>query len=185
MVRILPFLISLVLSIYALFSCIQTRDEDVPHLPKLFWIVLIVLVPFVGPITWILMSRAHLRQQQVPGRAAHPSAGPRRPAPRSVAPDDDPEFLAWLAKNRPATDRPTDRPGGKAGSDDGKRGKPGKTGQSGAEDRKSDGKPGAEDGGKSGDKPAGGKSDPPRDPNADKPTDGTDPDDGEAGSPAR
>ncbi|WP_328995353.1 PLD nuclease N-terminal domain-containing protein [Kribbella sp. NBC_01245] len=178
MVRILPFLISLVLSIYALFSCIQTRDEDVPHLPKLIWIVLIVLVPFVGPITWILMSRAHLRKQQVPGRAGHPSAGPRRPAPRSVAPDDDPEFLAWLAKNRPASDRPTDRTDGKPGANDGKLGKSGKTG---SEDGKSGGKPGAEGGGK----PTGGKSDPPRDPRADKPTDTTDPDDGEAGSPAR
>ena len=42
MVRFLPFLISLVLSVYALFSCIQTRDEDVPYLPKLVWIILIV-----------------------------------------------------------------------------------------------------------------------------------------------
>ena len=116
MVRYLPFLISLALSIYALFSCIQTRDEDVPYLPKLIWVLLIVLVPFVGPITWILMSRAHYRKKSAASGHAGGSrgpglGGPDRPVsrPRPVAPDDDPEFLAWLDRNRPAKDD-QDRP---------------------------------------------------------------------------
>ncbi|MFC0628323.1 PLD nuclease N-terminal domain-containing protein [Kribbella deserti] len=169
MVRILPFLISLALSVYALFSCIQTRDEDVPHLPKLFWIVLIVLVPFVGPITWILMSRAHAHKQHVTGRSGHPSAGPRRPAPRQVAPDDDPEFLAWLAKNRP------EAPGG-AGKPSGKDDKPGKkdkpTGPADTSSGKSANPPGKSS-----------SADTPKD--ADTPADRPDPDDGEAGDLSR
>ena len=90
MVRFLPFLISLVLSVYALFSCIQTPDEDVPHLPKLVWIVLIVFVPFVGPIVWLLMSRTQggAREQR--------TVRPSRPAERPLAPDDDPDFLRGL-----------------------------------------------------------------------------------------
>lgn len=93
MVRFLPFLISLVLSVYALFSCIQTRDEDVPYLPKLVWIILIVFVPFVGPITWLLASRSQgLRRER-------PAPGPK-PGARPVAPDDDPDFLASLNKYR-------------------------------------------------------------------------------------
>lgn len=94
MVRFLPFLISLVLSVYALFSCIQTRDEDVPHLPKLVWIVLIVLVPFVGPIVWLLMSRSHAVRRE---RTAVPKT---KPTGRPVAPDDDPDFLATLDRYR-------------------------------------------------------------------------------------
>ncbi|GAA3590207.1 PLD nuclease N-terminal domain-containing protein [Kribbella ginsengisoli] len=94
MVRFLPFLISLVLSVYALFSCIQTRDEDVPYLPKLVWIVLIVFVPFVGPIVWLLMSRTEAVRRE---RAAVPKA---RPSGRPVAPDDDPDFLASLDRYR-------------------------------------------------------------------------------------
>ncbi|GAA0959340.1 hypothetical protein GCM10009554_72860 [Kribbella koreensis] len=94
MVRFLPFLISLVLSVYALFSCIQTRDEDVPYLPKLVWIVLIVFVPFVGPIVWLLMSRTEAVRRE---RAAVPKA---RPTGRPVAPDDDPDFLASLDRYR-------------------------------------------------------------------------------------
>lgn len=95
MVRFLPFLISLVLSVYALFSCIQTRDEDVPHLPKLVWILLIVFVPFVGPIVWLLAARRKgttRRERAVPR--------PQQPPGRPVAPDDDPDFLASLDRYR-------------------------------------------------------------------------------------
>ena len=97
MVRYLPFLISLVLTVYALFSCIQTKDEDVPHLPKLIWILLIVFVPLVGPITWLLMERSARRRRNGGGTGGSPA----RPAPRPSAPDDDPEFLRWLDRNRP------------------------------------------------------------------------------------
>ncbi len=93
MVRFLPFLISLVLSVYALFSCIQTRDEDVPYLPKLVWIILIVFVPFVGPITWLLMSRSQGVRREQPVQRAKPTGRP-------VAPDDDPDFLASLDRFR-------------------------------------------------------------------------------------
>lgn len=95
MVRFLPFLISLVLTVYALFSCIQTPDEDVPHLPKLLWIVLIVFVPFAGPLVWMLMVRAHRNRQQSTVR--RPSSSP---APRPTAPDDDPDFLKSLDRYR-------------------------------------------------------------------------------------
>jgi hypothetical protein len=91
-VRYLPFLISLALTVYALFSCIQTRTEDVPYLPKLVWLVLIVFVPFAGPIVWLLMSRNA-------GRSERPAR--RTPTPgRPVAPDDDPDFLATLERYR-------------------------------------------------------------------------------------
>ena len=92
-VRFLPFLISLVLSVYALFSCIQTPDEDVPHLPKLVWIVLIVFVPFVGPIVWLLMSRTASDRRDAGVR-------PSKPGLRPVAPDDDPDFLKSLDRYR-------------------------------------------------------------------------------------
>jgi hypothetical protein len=103
-VRFLPLLISLVLSVYALFSCIQTRDKDVPYLPKLVWILLIVFVPFVGPIVWLLMSRGH----GVPLSRAPAATRSHRPAGRPVAPDDDPEFLASLERYRDP--RTTTRP---------------------------------------------------------------------------
>jgi hypothetical protein len=104
-VRFLPFLISLALSVYALFSCIQTPDEDVPHLPKLVWIVLIVFVPFVGPIVWLLMLRTQSGQRDTVVRPPTPSARP-------VAPDDDPDFLASLERYRDprTTIKPPEKP---------------------------------------------------------------------------
>lgn len=105
MVRYLPFLISLGLSIYALISCIQTRKEDVPYLPKLVWVVLIVFVPYVGPIVWILVSwRSRAAQRPRPVSST--------PKSRPVAPDDDPDFLASLDRYRDprTTVRPPSEP---------------------------------------------------------------------------
>ena len=87
MLRVLMFLLPLVLAVYALIDCIQTPDEKVRHIPKLGWIVLIVLIGVVGPIAWLIAGR-----ERGPGRAL------RRPAPpQPIAPDDDPDFLSRLA----------------------------------------------------------------------------------------
>ena len=105
MARYLPFLISLGLTIYALFSCIQSSDEEVPYLPKLVWVILIVLVPFAGPIVWLVMARAQRQRLAASGGGPARGGGPSRPAgpsgpPRRSAPDDDPEFLAWLDRQQ-------------------------------------------------------------------------------------
>lgn len=84
MLRVLLTVASLALTIYALVDCIQTEDERVRHLPKLLWIVLVVLVPWVGPVTWLLVGR----QRSLPPRK-RPVTGPR-------GPEDDPDFLRNL-----------------------------------------------------------------------------------------
>lgn len=85
---VLPILVPLVLAVYALVDCIQTDDEKVRHLPKWAWIVLIVLIGVVGPITWLIAGR-----QRGQGRGR---AGLRPSSPGPLAPDDDPEFLSRL-----------------------------------------------------------------------------------------
>jgi hypothetical protein len=116
-VRYLPFLISLGLSIYALFSCIQAPEKEVPYLPKLVWIILIVLVPFVGPLTWLLMSWSYRQRADGQPRGTRPpgplpSTGP----PRASAPDDDPEFLAWLDRQQRRKSPPKPQPDPSDGS---------------------------------------------------------------------
>lgn len=128
--RYMPFLISLALTIYALFSCIQTPDEEVPYLPKLVWVILIVLVPFVGPIAWLFMAWSY-RQRAGGGqpRGSRPSSPlPSTGPPRASAPDDDPEFLAWLARQQRRKSPPRPRPA------DPSDGSTGKTGADGNED---------------------------------------------------
>lgn len=130
--RYLPFLISLGLTVYALFSCIQTPNEDVPYLPKLVWIILIVLVPFAGPITWLLMSWSYRQRAGGQPRGTRPSGPlPSTGPPRVSAPDDDPEFLAWLERQqRRKKPKPDQADEGSAGAE-----APDEPGEPPAEDR--------------------------------------------------
>lgn len=83
MLRVLLLVVGFALSLYALIDCIRTEDDQVKGLPKLVWILLIVLVTYLGPIAWILAGRD--RQWPVFPEGRQP-----------VAPDDDPDFLRNL-----------------------------------------------------------------------------------------
>ncbi|GAA1295344.1 MULTISPECIES: PLD nuclease N-terminal domain-containing protein [Brachybacterium] len=85
MVKGLLAVLSIALTVFALADCVQTVDDKVRGIPKWAWIVLIVLLPWVGPITWLVVGRE---------RAPEPDARPRRDGPS--APDEDPEFLRRL-----------------------------------------------------------------------------------------
>jgi hypothetical protein len=87
MVRLLMVIIPLAMTIYALVDAIQTEDTHIQHLPKLIWIVLILLFPPVGSIVWFIVGRQRGPQS---GRSA-----PRRPT-TPLGPDDDPDFLRNL-----------------------------------------------------------------------------------------
>ena len=87
MVRLLPILIGLALAIYALVDAIQTNPSLVQYLPKVYWLVLILLFPWVGPITWIVAGKI---PRPLPGRTE--SRFPKPPR----GPDDDPDFLRGL-----------------------------------------------------------------------------------------
>jgi phospholipase D-like protein len=102
MLKILIYAIPLFLAVFALVDLVQTKDEDVQGLPKLVWVLLIVLIGVVGPVIWLLAGR----------RGRNPLAGflPPRvegtdPSRRqSMAPDDDPDFLRGLNRPRPPED---------------------------------------------------------------------------------
>jgi phospholipase D-like protein len=103
MIRVLLYALPVVLAIYALVDCIQTEDREVRGLPKLAWIALIVLFWVVGPVAWLVAGRA--RGATGTGRRAPWPAGPTAGQPdyerprRTLAPDDDPEFLRQLQRS--------------------------------------------------------------------------------------
>lgn len=70
--RILLFLVPLVLAVYCLIEAISSRDDEVRHLPKLWWILLVLFFPFVGSIAWLVAGR--------PQRAPRPRGGYERGA---------------------------------------------------------------------------------------------------------
>jgi hypothetical protein len=87
MPRVLLGLAVLAMTIYAVIDAIQTEDTRVQHLPKLIWVLLILLFAPIGPIAWFIAGRQRGAQN---GRQR-----PNRPsAPRG--PDDDPDFLRNL-----------------------------------------------------------------------------------------
>ena len=82
MLRFLPLLVALALSIYCVVDCVQSDDSQVRGLPKLIWVFVILLFPFAGSIAWLVAGRP---------KTTRP---PRRQMPRG--PDDDPDFLKGL-----------------------------------------------------------------------------------------
>ncbi|CAL9275473.1 MULTISPECIES: PLD nuclease N-terminal domain-containing protein [Streptomyces] len=115
MLRVLMFLIPLALSVYAFIDCISTKDDDIRHMPKPLWAILVLLFPLVGSISWIIAGK----KRQPAGSSPWQGGGGRR---QWVAPDDNPDFLKSLG----------DRPG--AADEDRAEDGPRDTGRGGPED---------------------------------------------------
>lgn len=104
MARLLPlfFFANLALVVVALIDCLSTDDGTVRALPKIIWVFIILLFSPVGSIAWFFAGRPVVSQGgEAPAGPAWP-AGPasQRRQRRPLAPDDDPEFLASLAKRQ-------------------------------------------------------------------------------------
>jgi hypothetical protein len=97
MIRVvLVYGLPILLAIYALVDCIQTDEGQVRGLPKLGWIALIVLVAVVGPVAWLIAGRPRTGGSRI---ALPGTRGPASQPPRTLAPDDDPEFLGRLGSH--------------------------------------------------------------------------------------
>lgn len=84
---------------YCIFDVISTDESLMRNMPKILWLVVVIVLPTVGSVAWLLLGRpegAGLRPGDTstyrPPRA--PSAPRLGPAP--TGPDDDPAFLARL-----------------------------------------------------------------------------------------
>lgn len=86
------FILPLALVIYSLIDCLNTPEDEVKHLPKVVWVIIILLFWIVGPIVWFAAGK--LRRAPAGGRT--PSEWHRNHRHEWVAPDDNPEFLKSL-----------------------------------------------------------------------------------------
>lgn len=86
MLRYLPFLLVLAVWIYAFIDCLNTPEQEVRKLPKVVWVIVILLFGQVllGPVAWFAVGRP---RKNAPYGATRPDER------RWVAPDDNPEFL--------------------------------------------------------------------------------------------
>ncbi|MDH6623873.1 hypothetical protein M2271_001665 [Streptomyces sp. LBL] len=139
MVRVLMFLVPLALSVYAFIDCISTKDEDVRHMPKPLWAILVLVFPLAGSISWFIAGKKRYPAGAGGFTGSSGSSGSsgstgstgstgssgssgsfgspwkRGGGQRWVAPDDNPEFLKSLK------DETRDDGGGGDGGDEDKK----------------------------------------------------------------
>jgi hypothetical protein len=83
--RVLFILLSIAIQLYGLIDCAQREDTEVRSLPRWGWLIIIVLVPTIGAIAYLIA-----------GRPKRPGGGGNKKPRRTIAPDDDPDFLRGL-----------------------------------------------------------------------------------------
>jgi hypothetical protein len=117
--NILLILVTVGLMAYALADVWGSDEDERGGLPRWLWVLLIVLLPLLGAISWIVVRVAARRSGKGPsapgtgpsGGGSRPTPSPRspRPSPRRpagpVAPDDDPEFLWRLEQEKRKRER--------------------------------------------------------------------------------
>lgn len=79
---------AVVFTVYAVIDCAFTPSYRVRGLPKAAWIIVVILLPVIGGVLWFWIGRG-----RAPGRG------------RSMAPDDDPEFLNSLGADQARQER--------------------------------------------------------------------------------
>jgi hypothetical protein len=78
-----------VLWIYCIFDVVTTDEAIVRHLPKLVWLIIVILLPEVGSLLWLGLGRPRMWTR----RAQGPNRRGAIPLPRaSVGPLDDPSL---------------------------------------------------------------------------------------------
>ena len=85
-----------VLWLYCLIEAITSNEGDVRNLPKLGWIFLVLLFPFVGSIAWLAAGRPVTVQRRRGSHERGTSAFPEYDRPGRFAASDpaaDEEFL--------------------------------------------------------------------------------------------
>ncbi len=89
-------LLLLALDVFCVIDLIQTREDEVRNLPKIAWLLLILLFPPIGSIAWLAAGRPQSGGQP---RSAYQRATPAYPEydrPGRAAgptPESDEEFL--------------------------------------------------------------------------------------------
>lgn len=89
----IPFLLMLAFWIWCFFDVITTDESLCRNLPKMVWVVIVLILPDVGAIAWLIAGRP---QSSVTPRFTYGAAA--KTAPRG--PDDDTDFLHRVDRDR-------------------------------------------------------------------------------------
>jgi hypothetical protein len=108
--------IAAVFYIFSIVDCALAEHGRVRGLPKAAWVAIVVVFPLIGGVLWFTIGRP--RRERAAG-------------PRTIAPDDDPDFLRNLQREHERQERIRrleqeisdldDTPKKKSGDSDGRR----------------------------------------------------------------
>lgn len=97
---LLGIAVVVVLTVYAVIDCAMSEQRRIRILPKPIWLIVVLLLPVVGPLCWILFGKGLVATGVAErGAAGSDRAGggrARREGSGPMAPDDDVEFLRRL-----------------------------------------------------------------------------------------
>ncbi len=91
--------VELGLLVYCVLNIITTPESEVRNLPKLLWLLLVVILPLVGGIAWLVAGRPQGPARSLPYKGNVGRVPPEYDRPgRATAyrPDDDETFLRGL-----------------------------------------------------------------------------------------
>jgi hypothetical protein len=97
-VRLAEFVgpVILVLWIFCVIDVVMAREDDVQHLPKWGWFILVLFFPLVGSVAWLAAGRPRRRAQRPGAYERQAPAFPEYDRPGRAAAVDaeaDEEFL--------------------------------------------------------------------------------------------
>ena len=98
MLYVLVSVATLCLLVYCALNVITTPESEVRNLPKLLWLVLVVVFPLIGGIAWLVAGRPQNATARMPykGNRGIPAAYDRPGRAAAMSPDDDEAFLRGL-----------------------------------------------------------------------------------------
>lgn len=71
-VQLAVYVVGFALWVYCLVDAVGSREGEVRNLPKLAWVVVVLLFPFVGSIAWLVAGRPERRTTTRHAPAAYP-----------------------------------------------------------------------------------------------------------------
>ena len=96
-------IVELALVVYCVLNIITTPEGQVRNLPKLLWLVLVLLFPLVGGVAWLVAGRPQGPARSrlngglpYKGNTGIPAEYDRPGRAAAFSPDDDAAFLASL-----------------------------------------------------------------------------------------
>ncbi|MDQ4145177.1 MAG: PLDc N-terminal domain-containing protein [Actinomycetota bacterium] len=80
--------------VYCILDVIATDEAAMRNMPKLLWLIVVILLPTVGSVAWLVLGRPR-NAGYVPGDTTRRRL-PRPERARPLGPEDSPEFISEL-----------------------------------------------------------------------------------------